>query len=244
MSRHTAFIALGSNLGDRVSHLHAALRLMGNASTSRAMAKHKWDGTERSGDDMTVLATSHLYSTPPMYYTQQPSFLNAVCKVSTQLDPLTLLRRLQSIESAVGRTKSFQNGPRVVDLDILLYDNQIISHKKDNEHLEIPHPRMHSRGFTLLPLCDIAADLEHPAMKRPMASLLQSLSANDLEDIKRVSVILDGVVMILIASVEGLAFDAVGGLVRRSCGSHFRAKRFNQSATNSRSVEHDSGQFL
>lgn len=137
---HTAFIALGSNIGIRTAYLHAAL------------------------DDMTsylnVVETSHLYETIPMLVTDQPLFLNAVCRVTTNLSPTELLQALKETESALGRTKSIRYGPRVIDLDILFYDDAVI----DTPELKIPHVLMPERDFVLAPLLDLDRNLLHPLL--------------------------------------------------------------------------------
>lgn len=150
---HTAYIALGSNMGDRVNNLYNALDMLENECQS------------------VVLDTSFLYETPPMYYTEQPAFLNAVCKIATCLDPHALLERLKHVESTLGRTASFRNAPRPVDLDILFYNDLVL----ETETLTIPHIGIQEREFVLWPLCDIAKDMEHPKLYKTCGQLLSQL---------------------------------------------------------------------
>ncbi|KAL8996165.1 MAG: hypothetical protein Q9188_006628, partial [Gyalolechia gomerana] len=127
---HRVFLALGSNVGDRIGMIEQAC-------------------VEMSRRGLKVLKTSSLYETEPMYKTDQPSFINGVCEIQTTLAPLELLDELKGIENLLGRVKTVENGPRTIDLDILLYGNQIVDH----ERLQIPHPRISERDFVLRPLC-------------------------------------------------------------------------------------------
>ncbi|KAL4863871.1 hypothetical protein BDV12DRAFT_20977 [Aspergillus spectabilis] len=129
---HRAFIALGSNVGERVEMIEKACLEMGRA-------------------DIRVLRTSSLFETAPMYYLDQEPFMNGVCEVETTLEPLELLDALQSIEIELGRKKLIDKGPRSIDLDILLYDNQTFTH----DRLNIPHKLMLERDFVLRPLSQL-----------------------------------------------------------------------------------------
>ncbi|KAI7854304.1 Dihydropteroate synthase-like protein [Circinella umbellata] len=149
----TAYIALGSNVGDRVKNLYAALDMLETDCSS------------------VVLDTSFLYETPPMYYTEQPAFLNAACKIATCLEPQQLLERLKHVESTLGREASFRNAPRPVDLDILFYNDLVM----ESETLTIPHIGIQEREFVLWPLCDIAKDMEHPKLYKTCGQLLSQL---------------------------------------------------------------------
>ena len=149
---HTVFIALGSNIGDRAAYLHAALDAMSSYST--------------------VVETSHLYETVPMLVTDQPLFLNAVCKVSTRLTPSELLQALKQTEDSLGRAKSIRYGPRVIDLDILFCDDAVI----DTPDLTVPHLRIPERDFVLAPLLDLDRDLRHPRLDLSVHELWQNLS--------------------------------------------------------------------
>ncbi|KAI9248531.1 Dihydropteroate synthase-like protein [Phascolomyces articulosus] len=149
----TAYIALGSNVGDRVKNLYTALDMLESDCSS------------------VVLDTSFLYETPPMYYTEQPAFLNAACKIATCLEPQQLLDRLKHVETALGREASFRNAPRPVDLDILFYNDLVM----ESENLTIPHIGIQEREFVLWPLCDIAKDMEHPKLYKTCGQLLSQL---------------------------------------------------------------------
>ena len=139
------FLSLGSNLGDRETKIREALDLL-------------------AGDpDIRVERTSSLYETAPVGMSEQPDFINAVALVETDLPPSELLRRVQRIESALGRDRNQHWGPRIIDLDILLYGDQSV----DTAFLTIPHPRMMERAFVMAPLAEIAPDLRLPDGRTP-----------------------------------------------------------------------------
>lgn len=139
-----AFVALGSNLnGDSDSPASQVIR-----------AFQAIDNLPKT----KLIKTSSLYQSPPVGYASQPDFINAVVEISTQLTPEALLDALLNIENEAGRERTFSNAPRVLDLDLLLYDDLVLHTKK----LTLPHPRMHERGFVLLPLAEIAPDLTLP----------------------------------------------------------------------------------
>lgn len=137
---HVAYVGLGSNLGNRAGHLARALELL------------------RAAPGVRVGAVSALYETPPWGYTRQPAFLNAVARLATPLGPRQLLLALKSIERQVGREETFRWGPRVVDLDLLLYDDLRLRRRG----LEVPHPGMLERAFVLVPLRDVYPDFRSP----------------------------------------------------------------------------------
>lgn len=147
------YLGLGSNLGDRRKNIEEAIKLI---------AQRK---------DIKVREVSSLYETEPVGYEGQRWFINGALKVETTLKPEELLGALKEIEKAVGRVGSSRWGPRVIDLDILLYDDKKI---KDKD-LIIPHPEMHRRTFVLIPLAEITPDLIHPVIKRPIPELLADL---------------------------------------------------------------------
>ena len=157
---HTVYIALGTNLGERLDNLRAALDTM--------------------APDVTVLAESHVYETAPWGFEDQPAFLNMAVKAETDLEPEALLKYLKQIEAELGREKSVRWGPRLIDLDILFYDDLII----DTPPLVIPHPRLHERGFVLVPLSDIASKFIHPVFGSHVKELLAEI---DTEGIIRFS---------------------------------------------------------
>ncbi|KAI9799488.1 MAG: trifunctional dihydropteroate synthetase [Piccolia ochrophora] len=137
---HRAFIALGSNLGNRVAMIEEACRHM----TTKGIR---------------VLRTSSLWETAPMYVTNQNSFVNGACEVETSLPPIELLDQLQAIEIAMGRKKTIEKGPRNIDLDILFYDNDIVDHPR----LNIPHKSILERQFVLRPLCELIPNAGLPS---------------------------------------------------------------------------------
>ena len=153
-SSHIAYISVGSNLGDRrLNCLKGLERLTEEGHT-------------------ILVARSGFYITEPVDFIEQDWFVNAVAKVETRLSPCSLLEALMTIETALGRRRdSVRFGPRTIDLDIILYDRQVI----DSPELVVPHPRMHKRRFVLAPICDIDPELLHPTLNRTMGQLLESL---------------------------------------------------------------------
>jgi 2-amino-4-hydroxy-6-hydroxymethyldihydropteridine diphosphokinase len=147
MKEHTVYLALGSNLGDRFANLKQAI--------------------DSLTPQLEVKAKSSVYETPPWGFEDQPKFLNQVVKAKTYLDPEPLLKHLKRLEVALGRQASFPNGPRLIDMDILFYDDLILT----TSSLVIPHPRLQERGFVLLPLMELSPDLVHPLFKKSVREM-------------------------------------------------------------------------
>jgi len=124
-----------------------------------------------------VKAKSQVYETPPWGFEDQPKFLNQVIKANTYLDPEPLLKHLKRLEVALGRKESFPNGPRLIDMDILFYDDLVM----EKPSLVLPHPRLHERGFVLLPLLEIAPNLVHPVRKQSVREMAEMCSMTGIE---------------------------------------------------------------
>ena len=152
---HTAYISVGSNLGAKLDNCRNGI-----AALTRSA-------------DIQFIDQSPIYRTEPVDYQDQDWFVNCMVKIETDLDPLSLLDFIKSIEHAAGRVRdAIRFGPRVLDLDIILYDDVVL----DDLRLTIPHPRMHKRRFVLIPICDIDPDINHPVLQRTMSSLLENLA--------------------------------------------------------------------
>lgn len=147
-----AYIALGSNLGDRFNYLKKSILLLENH------------------EKIKVVNTSSIYETEPVGYADQDQFLNMAVQVSTSLDPLALLDVCLKIENELGRKREVRWGPRTLDLDILLYNHENI----ETENLTIPHPRMTERAFVILPLLEMDPNMMLPMMEEPLKSFLKS----------------------------------------------------------------------
>ena len=145
------FLALGTNLGDRLANLETAIQNM--------------------PPDMPVIKRSSIYETPPWGFLEQPAFLNMVLQVETEFSPWKLLKFLKKLEGSMGREKTFRNGPRLIDIDILFYGNL----KFEKSGLVIPHPSIAERAFVLVPLAEIAPDFLHPVLKVTIQDLLNKV---------------------------------------------------------------------
>jgi 2-amino-4-hydroxy-6-hydroxymethyldihydropteridine diphosphokinase len=153
---HNIYLALGANLGDRPANLQQALASLPPL--------------------VRLLAASPVYETPPWGYADQPAFLNQVVQAETALDPLALLHTLKGIEASVGRTATFRYGPRLIDLDILFYDDLSL----DTPELTIPHPHIPERAFVLVPLADLNPDLQHPLLGKTVRQMLAGVDTQGI----------------------------------------------------------------
>lgn len=152
-----AYIGLGANLGDPVRQLSEALERLNAA------------------EEVEVTRVSAFYRNPPLGPPDQPWYVNAAARVRTRLGPEELLRLLQQVEAALGRVRGEHWGPRVLDLDLLLYNGEVIF----APDLVVPHPEMHRRGFVLLPLAEIAPQAWHPVLGKSAGDLLAELNPAD-----------------------------------------------------------------
>jgi 2-amino-4-hydroxy-6-hydroxymethyldihydropteridine diphosphokinase len=147
----TAYIGLGSNIGDKAAACRKAVDLLGRAGR--------------------VSRVSSFYTTEPVGYPDQEHFINAVVELETSLSPLALLAACHVIEDELGRRRLFRWAPRTIDLDILLYGDQVVA----TDELTIPHPLMADRAFVLVPLNEIAPGTVHPVLQKTVAALLEEL---------------------------------------------------------------------
>ena len=152
-----AYIAIGSNLGDRRAYLEAGLKEVAALPNTR------------------LAEVSHAYETPPLGPIEQPDFLNAVFAIETSLAPESLLAALLAAEKKHQRQRRIHWGPRTLDLDLLLYSKRVI----ESADLTLPHPHMNERSFVLVPLCEIAPRLRHPVTGRPFAAYLAALNGRE-----------------------------------------------------------------
>jgi len=158
--RHKAFLSIGSNMGDKLTHCRFAI-----ASLERLPGA-------------TVSGRSAFYRTAPVDYTNQDWFINAAVRLATVLEPLALLKAARTIENAAGRVRGpIRYGPRTLDIDLLFFDDAVI-HLPE---LEVPHPRLHKRRFVLQPVCDIEPEFIHPVLGCTVRSLLDQLGTEAQE---------------------------------------------------------------
>jgi 2-amino-4-hydroxy-6-hydroxymethyldihydropteridine diphosphokinase len=159
--KRSIYLSLGSNLGDRAQNLRDALA-----------ALHK------AGIDVT--RTSSMYETEPVDYLDQPWFVNMAAEAETELPPAAVLQALRGIETDMGNKKTVAKGPRLIDMDILLYGDDVI----DTPELQVPHPRMHLRRFVLQPLAEIAPRVRHPISGLSPSQMMAQ--ANDPSTVKKI----------------------------------------------------------
>jgi len=158
----TAYLALGSNIGDREANLRDAVRRL-------------------EAEDLRIARRSSLYETAPQEMLDQPAFLNAVVGIETSLFPMQLLGRIRNIEREMGRRRVIPKGPRNIDIDILFYGRSVI----DTPQLQVPHPRIAQRRFVLEPLGEIAPDLRHPLTGKTAVEMLLGVEP---QQIRRLSI--------------------------------------------------------
>ena len=158
MRLKTVYLALGSNLGDREQNLQRAIETLNQTG-------------------IQILRASSIYETAPMLFEDQPWFLNQILEAKTSLFPRQLLHAAKDVERDLGRKRTIANGPRVIDVDILLYGRTVMT----SAELTLPHPRMTERRFVLEPLSELAPKLRHPVSKR---TILELLGATKTQNVK------------------------------------------------------------
>ena len=176
---HNAYIAVGSNLGDRYQNIASALEML---------CDPEWQPEEGVFEIVHLVQTSYLHETAPMYMIDQPTFLNGAVQIATNLSPRALLRRIKRVETKLGRDlKAVRNGPRPVDLDILMYEERNEAHNlvplvMDTPDLTIPHAGMREREFVLKPLCELLPpDTVHPVLNTTIHDLLDRIKRQECE---------------------------------------------------------------
>ena len=150
MAERIVYLSLGSNVGDRAKNLRAAIDELPHVGVA-------------------VKKVSSFYETQPVDLREQPWFLNCAVEAETHFDAMILLRALREIETKMGSRKPVAKGPRLIDMDILLYGSETM----DTPELQVPHPRMHLRRFVLVPLVEIAPEAVHPLLKMTATELLE-----------------------------------------------------------------------
>jgi len=157
LNRVTGFLGFGTNLGDRKGNLAEALTSLNNRP------------------DLAVLRTSSIYETEPWGLADQPKFLNMVAEIATSIPPGELLERVKKLEHDMGREDGPRFGPRLIDIDILLLEDQVV----DEPDLNVPHISLHERAFVLVPLAELAPDLVHPILDVTIGKLAERVDGLD-----------------------------------------------------------------
>ncbi|MCH8892359.1 MAG: 2-amino-4-hydroxy-6-hydroxymethyldihydropteridine diphosphokinase [Chloroflexi bacterium] len=157
MNEKTAYLGLGTNLGDREQNLVQAVNAL------------------NAGPELAVLRTSGIYETAPWGLTNQPDFLNTAAEISTTLSPRQLLDRIKDLEHQLGREAGPRFGPRLIDIDILLFGDLVV----DEPDLRIPHASLHLRAFALVPLAELTPDSVHPVLGITIAKLVGQVDGLD-----------------------------------------------------------------
>ena len=160
--RHLVYLSIGSNVGDKKKNLDTAVDLLDKQN------------------ETSVLAVSAYYKTEPQNFRDQDWFVNAAVKIETVLEPVPLLEMLKGLETELDQEgKPFRFGPRMIDLDIIFYDDRVVA----SQRLDIPHPRMHERCFVLVPLCDIGPAVRHPVLGQTPEELLNGIKKKESQEV-------------------------------------------------------------
>lgn len=149
------FLALGSNVGNRKKNIEEAIL--------------------RIGKEVSVIKVASIYETSPVGFKDQNNFLNTVVQVKTDKDPVGLLLYIKEIEEQIGRIKRFRNGPREIDIDLILFEDIVLN----SDSLNLPHPRLHLRDFVLLPLNEISSKIVHPVLGKSIKELVEEVNEGD-----------------------------------------------------------------